>query len=81
VTASSQSPVEEEVLAFDDLPLGWLASRRAVVGGSDGSEAEGLQWYGDEVLVCEGDHRNSRLLSSRVEMRGATGPVGAPRAT
>ena len=56
VTASSsQGPVVEEVLGFEDLPVGCLASRRVVVRWSDGSEEEGLRWYGDEVLVCEGD--------------------------
>jgi hypothetical protein len=55
VTASSQSPVVEEVLRFEDLPVGSLASRRAVVRWSDGTEGECLRWYGDEVLVCEGD--------------------------
>ncbi len=44
-----------EVLAFEDLPAGSLASRRAVVRWSDGSEGEALRWYADEVLVCEGD--------------------------
>jgi hypothetical protein len=55
VTASSPSPVVEEVLRFEDLPVGELASRRAVVRWSDGSKGEGLRWYADEVLVCEGD--------------------------
>jgi hypothetical protein len=55
VTASSQSPVVEEVLGFEDLPVGSLASRRAVVRWSDGTEGECLRWCGDEVLVCEGD--------------------------
>ena len=32
-----------------------MASRRAVVRWSDGTEGEALRWYDDEVLVCEGD--------------------------
>jgi hypothetical protein len=47
--------VVEEVLRFDDLPVGSMASRRAVVCRSDGTETEALRWYADEVLVCEGD--------------------------
>jgi hypothetical protein len=47
--------VVEEVLRFDDLPVGSMASRRAVVCWSDGTETEALRWYADEVLVCEGD--------------------------
>jgi hypothetical protein len=39
-----------EVLRFEDLPLGSLAGRRAVVRWSDGSEGEALRWYRDEVL-------------------------------
>jgi hypothetical protein len=44
-----------EVLRFEDLPIESMATRRAVVRWSDGSEGEALRWYGDEVLVCEGD--------------------------
>lgn len=44
-----------ELLRFEDLPAGGLASRRALVRFSDGNEGEALRWYGDEVLVCEGD--------------------------
>ena len=42
-------------LFFEDLPVGSLASRRVIVRWSDGTEGEGLRWYADEVLVCEGD--------------------------
>ena len=52
---SSDAPVVEEVLRFEDLPIGSLGTRRAVVRWSDGTEGEGLKWYGDEILVCEGD--------------------------
>ncbi len=47
--------VVEEVLRFEDLPVGSMASRRAVVRWSDGSESEALRWFDDEVLVSEGD--------------------------
>lgn len=49
------APTVELVLRFEDLPPGSMASRRAVVRWSDGSESEVLRWYADEVLVCEGD--------------------------
>jgi hypothetical protein len=39
-TMSSREPTVEEVLRFEDLPVGSLASRRAVVRWSDGSEGE-----------------------------------------
>jgi hypothetical protein len=52
---SSAAPVVEEVLRFEDLPIGSLGTRRAVVLWSDGTEGEGLKWYADEVMVCEGD--------------------------
>ena len=35
--------VVEEVLRFEDLPVGSMASRRAVVRWSDGSESEALR--------------------------------------
>jgi hypothetical protein len=41
------NPTVEEVLAFEDLPPGSLASRRAVVRWSDGTEGEALRWYAD----------------------------------
>ena len=47
--------VVEEVLRFEDLPVGSMASRRTVVRWSDGTESEGLRYYDDEVLVSEGD--------------------------
>jgi hypothetical protein len=49
------SPIVAEVLRFEDLEVGALADRRAVVRWSDGTESEALRWYQDEVLVCEGD--------------------------
>ena len=53
---SSQSePTVAEVLAFENLPTGEMASRRALVLWSDGTQGEALRWYADEVLVCEGD--------------------------
>lgn len=42
-----------EVLCFEDLPLGSLASRRALVRWSDGTEGEALRWWSDEILVCD----------------------------
>jgi len=52
---SSAAPIVEEVLRFEDLPVGSLGTRRAVVRWSDGSEGEGLKWFGDEIMICEGD--------------------------
>ena len=40
----------DEVLRFEDLPIGSLASRRAIVRWSDGTEGEALRWWSDEVL-------------------------------
>jgi hypothetical protein len=49
------NPIVEEVLRFEDLPPGSLASRRAIVRWSDGSEGEAVRYYSDEVLMSEGD--------------------------
>ncbi|TMM05856.1 MAG: hypothetical protein E6G05_04390 [Actinobacteria bacterium] len=49
------SPTVVEVLRFEDPPQGSLASRRAIVRWSDGTEGEALRWCHDEVLICEGD--------------------------
>ena len=51
----ADGPIVEEVLRFEDLPPGSLASRRAIVRWSDGSEGEAIRYYQDEVLICEGD--------------------------
>ncbi len=48
-------PVVEEVLRFENLQLGSMATRRAVVRWSDGTEGEALRYYDDEVLFAEGD--------------------------
>jgi hypothetical protein len=50
VNAPDPVPVVEEVLRFEDLPVGSLATRRAIVRWSDGSEGEALRYYADEVL-------------------------------
>ncbi len=62
MSTSEPNPTVVEVLRFEDLPPGELASRRAVVRWSDGTVGEGFRWYSDEVIVCEGDHGNSRLM-------------------
>lgn len=49
------SPTVEEVLSFEDLPTGSLASRRAVVRWSDGSESEAVRWYAD---LCGHPHKS-----------------------
>ena len=52
---NADGPGVEEVLRFEDLLPGSLASRRAVVRWSDGSEGEAIRYYQDEVLVTERD--------------------------
>ena len=44
------APIVEVVLRFEDLPPGSLASRRAVVRWSDGTQGEAVRFYQDEVL-------------------------------
>jgi hypothetical protein len=51
----TSEPIVEQVLRFEDLPLGSAGTRRAVVRWSDGSEGAAMTWYSDEILVCEGD--------------------------
>ena len=55
--------VVNEVVRVEPLPAGASGSRRAVVRWSDGTVAEALRWWDDEVLFCEGDHGNRRLMS------------------
>ena len=49
------APTVQEVIRFEQLPIGSMASRRVLVRWSDGSESEALRWYADEVQVTEGD--------------------------
>jgi hypothetical protein len=77
----TSEPIVEEVLRFEELPLGSAGTRRAVVRWSDGTEDAAITWYSDEILVCEGNHGNSRLMSPRAEMHRAAGSVRAPRGT
>jgi hypothetical protein len=48
-------PVVEEVLQFENLPLGSAGSRSALVRWSDGSESVAVTFYADEILFSEGD--------------------------
>jgi hypothetical protein len=50
VSSGASEPVVEEVLRFEDLPLGSAGSRRAIVRWSDGTESAALTFYADEVL-------------------------------
>ena len=77
----TSEPIVEEVLRFEDLAPGSAGTRRAVVRWSDGTEGAAMTWYSDEILVCEGDRGNSRLMSPRAEMHRAAGSVRAPRGT
>jgi hypothetical protein len=52
---STKDPIVEEVLRLEELPPGSLAGRRMIVRWSDGTEAEAVRFYADEVLICEGD--------------------------
>ena len=65
MSTSETSPTVEEVLRFENLPPDSLASRRAVVRWSDGTEGEALRWVADEVLITEGD----LLGKSREQLR------------
>ena len=52
---TASAPTVQEVIRFEQLPIGSMASRRVLVRWSDGSEGEALRWYGDEVQITEGD--------------------------
>jgi hypothetical protein len=52
---SDQDRTVAEVLRFEDLSLGSLASRRALVRWSDGTEGEALRWYAD---LCGHPHKS-----------------------
>jgi hypothetical protein len=41
----TSEPIVEEVLRFEDLPLGSAGTRHAVVRWSDGTEGAALAWY------------------------------------
>jgi hypothetical protein len=55
MTEAQTAPVVDEVVRFEDLPVGSSATRCVVVRWSDGTEGQALAWYGDEILICEGD--------------------------
>jgi hypothetical protein len=49
------APVIVEIIAYENLPFGAPACRRAVARWSDGSASEAIRWHPEEVLFCEGD--------------------------
>jgi hypothetical protein len=63
VGTHESEPIVEEVLRFETLPIDRGGTRRAIVRWSNGSEGTALAWYPDEILLCEGDHGNSRLMA------------------
>ena len=65
MSRTSSAPIVEEVLRFEDLPVGSSATRAAIVRWSDGTESQALALYADEILICEGDHGNSPLMALR----------------
>lgn len=50
VSNCMSEPIVEEVVRFEDLPLGSAGTRRAVVRWSDGTEDAAMTWYSDELL-------------------------------
>ena len=71
VNDPASRPIVEEVVRFEDLPLGSLGTRRAVVRWSDGTESEAINWYADEFVRHEAPY-------DRAEMKGLRrGPVAA----
>jgi hypothetical protein len=50
MSVRTSEPIVEEVLRFENLPLGSAGTRRAVVRWSDGTEDAPMTWYGDEIL-------------------------------
>jgi hypothetical protein len=54
--ARSTGPlIVKEVVRLEELPPESLASHRAIVRWSDGSEGEALTWYADELHITEGE--------------------------
>jgi len=59
VSSRASEPVVEEVVRFENLPLGSVGSRRAIVRWSDGTQGAAIAWYADEILSavdCGGRH-------------------------
>ena len=56
MSRAPSAPVVEEVLRFEDLPVGSSATRAAMVRWSDGTETQALAWYGD---LCGYPHKSA----------------------
>jgi hypothetical protein len=50
MSPEKSAPVVEEVLCFQDLPVGSSGTDNAFVRWSDGTESQPLAWYSDEIL-------------------------------
>ena len=81
VSARDTSPTVNEVVRFEDLPLGSHGSRRAVVRWSDGSEGEALSWYAARSSSARATMRTLGLCSLAVrwaEVLGGSTRGGDP---
>lgn len=81
MTVTLSDMLDQRVVVEATFEQADFGPRIATVRWSDGATGEAIRVYSDEVLVCEGDHGNSRLMSSQAEMPGVAGSVGARRAT
>lgn len=71
MSPSRSAPIVEEVLRFEDLPVGSSATRGAIVRCSDGTESRFLAWYGD---LCGHPHK-SAYPERRVMPRPPSSPL------
>lgn len=65
-----EEPTVRQVIAFEELPMTTKFSRRAVVEWSDGSVGEAARWWGDEVLLTEGDLLGATEAAIQAKIHG-----------
>jgi hypothetical protein len=70
------NPVVEEVLRFENLPLGSAGSRSAFVRWSDGSDSVAVTYYGDEIPVQRGRSWGLAAYGARIKEASAKSVIG-----
>jgi hypothetical protein len=62
MSEAQPDPVVDDVVRFEDLPVGSSATRCVVVRWSDGTQGQALAWYDDEIPDLRRRSGNDQIM-------------------